>query len=133
MLITKNQFWKTVRILSWVQRFIHNCRQKHQVTGPLSTDETKEKIKCLIKHAQKDSESTKSFKNDCGRLNLQKDEDGIFRCKGRIQGEYPIYMPFRNPISEKLIESAHLQTLHGGVILCRKSETILDTKVMKYH
>ena len=68
MLITKNRFWKTVRILSWLQRFIDNCRQKHQVTGPLSTDETEEQTKFLIKRAQKDSESTKSFKNDGGRL-----------------------------------------------------------------
>ena len=48
---------------------------------------------------------------------LQKDEDGIFRCHGGIRGDYPIYLPFRNPISDKFVERAHLQTLHGGVTL----------------
>ena len=69
-LIKKNRFRKMVRVLSWVQRFINNCKQKHHVTGPISTDETEEQIKFLIKSAQKDSENTIGFKNDCGRLNL---------------------------------------------------------------
>ena len=117
VLITKKRFWQTVRVLSWAQRFIKNCRQKQKVTGPLSTDETEEEIKFLIKRAQRDSESTNSFKSDCGKLNLKRDEHDIFRCQGRIQGDYPMYMPFKNPISDKLVERAHLQTLHGGVIL----------------
>ena len=97
LLITNNRFWKTVKISSWVQHFINNCLQKHQVTGPLSTDETEEQIKFLIRRAQKESESTKSFKNDYGRLNLQKDEDGIFRCHGRIRGDYPHLFAIQKP------------------------------------
>ncbi|XP_066921639.1 uncharacterized protein [Clytia hemisphaerica] len=34
---------------------------------------------------------------------------------GRIDGDYPIYLPTNDVFSEKLIQHAHKKTLHGGV------------------
>ena len=34
---------------------------------------------------------------------------------GRIVGDYPIYLPPKNIFNEKIVEDAHLCTLHGGV------------------
>ena len=115
-LVEKKSFWKAVRILSWMKRFINNCRRKSS-QGPLTTDETIETKFLLIKRAQSDVQDTESFKRDSERLNLERNDNDILICKGRIQGDYPIYLPFRNNISAKLVEQAHLQTLHGGVAL----------------
>ena len=48
---------------------------------------------------------------------MQENEDMIYICKGRIQGEYPIYLLFNHNITGKIIENAHKETLHGGVVL----------------
>ena len=36
---------------------------------------------------------------------------------GRIQGEYPIFVPRESKLVERLTEEAHIQTIHGGVTL----------------
>ena len=36
-------------------------------------------------------------------------------CKGRIQGEYLVYLPARYALSEMVVRQAHVNTLHGGV------------------
>ena len=71
----------------------------------------------LIKCAQQDIEDTESFKRDRKKLNLSKNDAGICECSGRIQRDFPVYMFSKNIVSEKLVEQAHLQTLHGGVAL----------------
>ena len=48
---------------------------------------------------------------------LQKNADGLYECRGRIQGDYPIYLPDDALFSKRLVLHAHLQTLHEGVSL----------------
>ena len=47
------------------------------------------------------------------RLNLHKNQVGIYECKGRIEGAYPVYIPSKSILSQKIIFSAHKSTLHG--------------------
>ena len=49
------------------------------------------------------------------RLNLQKNGEGLYECRGRIQGSYTTYLPPSAVLSEKLIQDAHTLTLHEGV------------------
>ena len=114
-LLEKTVLWKTVRILAWVKRFAVNCRRSKRISGPLTTAETENQLKFLIKRAQGDGENSDQFKEHSQRLNLQKNEEGIYVCKGRIQGDYPIYLPSNHLLSLKIVERAHLCTLHGGV------------------
>ena len=51
------------------------------------------------------------------QLNLQANTDALLECRGRIQGEFPIYVPDSHPYAAKLAEDAHLRTLHEGVSL----------------
>ena len=37
--INKFEFWKTIRILSWINRSSHNIKSKEKQAGPLKTDE----------------------------------------------------------------------------------------------
>ena len=60
---------------------------------------------------------TDKFMEDQQRLNLQRNDEGIYVCKGRIQGHYPVYLPPRETLSEKMVQDAHIVTLHGGVSL----------------
>ena len=57
------------------------------------------------------------FAEDKLQLNLQLNDKSIYECRGRVQGDYPIYIPDRDILAEKLVAHMHLETLHGGVSL----------------
>ena len=46
-LMQKWDLWTTIRVRSWVSRFIRNCRAKHQqrITGTITTQETSKHMK----------------------------------------------------------------------------------------
>lgn len=71
----------------------------------------------LIKVTQEEFEDSEDFTEDKLRLNLQKNADGLFECRGRIQGHYPLYLPQKSLLAEKIVMEAHKRTLHGGVSL----------------
>jgi len=115
-LLSKFPLVKYLRIVSWVNRFIVNCR-KSKVKGPLSTDEISLQRKLLVKQQQRKFGTTETFKNCRDRLNLELNSEGLMVCSGRIQGDYPIFIPKESVLSEKLIEEAHKKTIHVGVTL----------------
>ena len=41
----------------------------------------------------------------------------MYECRGRIQGDYPIYIPKDSLLAEKIVQEAHIRTIHGGVSL----------------
>ena len=41
----------------------------------------------------------------------------MYECRGRIQGDYPIYIPKDSLLAKKIVQEAHIRTLHGGVSL----------------
>ena len=103
---------KAVRICAWISRFVHTSRNpKNKISGPLNAEELQEQHYNRIKRAQKDGD----FKEEKLRLNLQENERDILECRGRIQGEYPMFLPNYLPYLEKLVERVHLDTLHGGI------------------
>ena len=87
---------------------------KKLLGGPLKTEEIDEQIGVWIKRGQAAYLKTEQFKEDKLRLNLQKNSRGVYECRGRIQGYYPIYLP-PNSILLKMVMAAHRRTLHGGV------------------
>ena len=115
-LTEKRSIMETARVLAWVKRFIEKCMWAKVNNCPLTIDEIGRQQKFLIRRAQQDARKTQQFEGDAKTLNLQ-EKDGIYICKGRIQGEYPIYLPFSRKMTEKIIEHAHKETLHWGVAL----------------
>ena len=69
----------------------------------------------LVKRAQLQGMSDAKFDQDQEQLNLQPSEEGVLECRGRIQGEYPIYLPDSALLAAKIVQRAHVTTLHGGV------------------
>ena len=104
--------------MSWIKRFIHNtkrCNKEKKISGPITTAETETILKFWILNAQNEGKNRKRFEEERARLNLQPNEEGVLECCGRIQGEFPIYLPDTSLFSQKLVADAHKKTLHGGV------------------
>ena len=115
-LLAKYEFWKFLRIISWIFRFLNNCRRTKQ-GGPLTTSEIEQRKKFWIKKEQQPVQHSEKFKINEKRLDLQQNIEGIYICKGRIKGVYPIYLPNESLLSEKIIFAAHKNTLRGGVLM----------------
>ena len=114
-LLEKFNWHNALRICAWIRRFAHNSlhrnRRTERIKEPLTTVETKEQWLFWIKQAQQSCD----IKSDRVALNLQPDTAGILECRGRIEGEYPIYLPDTHIFSWQVVEEAHLLTLHGGI------------------
>ena len=117
-LLEKFTLWKTIRICAWMARFVHNARSNktRRLKGPLTSEETNRANLIWVRRVQSRATAEKHYEDDRLQLNLQPNSDGVFECRGRIQGHYPIYLPDRQLYTEKLVMRAHLGTLHGGVI-----------------
>ena len=65
-----------------------------------------------MKSSQVRCQGTTKFDEDKLQLNLLRNADGIYKCRG---GDYPIYLPDDAVFTEKLVTHSNIQTLHGGV------------------
>ena len=77
--------------------------------------ETELQVTSWIHRRQARFAKTDKYQEDGPWLNLQKNDQKIFECRGRIQGDYPVYLTDDELFSEKLVASAHEDILHGGV------------------
>jgi hypothetical protein len=118
-LIEKYPLRKVLRIYAWIRRFIQNCivQPGSREQGPLKTTEISDQDLWWIKKVQRRAEGDQNIEGVKRELNLQPNERGILECRGRIDGEYPIYLPRDCMYTRKVVEHAHLTTLHGGVAM----------------
>ena len=79
---------KALRISAWILRFINNCR-KNKKSSPLTTIELVNQKKIYIKREQEKIVSSDRFEGGKKRLNLGKNDKGVYKCKGKLQGFYP--------------------------------------------
>ena len=115
-LFVKYPMLKVLRILSWIKRFLTDCK-KQQVRGPLTSSEIENQIEFIIKEEQhRYSKCAKSELSE-QQLNLKLSEEGLYKFYGSIHGEYLIFVPKESNLAEKLFEEAHIHTIHGGVTL----------------
>ena len=70
-----------------------------------------------MKRAQNRKQCTEKFQSDELQLNLRPNDEGILECRGRIVGEYPIYLPDDDPFTAKLVHLTHIVTHYGEVTL----------------
>ena len=108
---------RVLRIGAWVWRFIRNCQEqpRNRRSGPITTEEMQRQEQWWIKQTQKSAQQQATFQADKLQLNLQYNDQQVLECRGRIIGEYPIYLPDNHPFTAKLVLNAHLSTLHGRV------------------
>ena len=95
-ILQRYSYWKFLRITSWIQKFLHNCKRLNleRKSRFLTTKETESSEILCVKAIQTKIQETPQFKDDAEKLNLQLDETHrIYICKGRITCHYPIYIP----------------------------------------
>ncbi len=99
-LLEKHEYWKTIPITTRMNRFVSNARNSREdrITGPLTTEETARQVKFWIQRGQARNEQTGKFAEDQQQLNLQKNNEGTYKCRGRIQEHYPVYLPDNEPL-----------------------------------
>ncbi len=110
---------KVTRIGARVRRFVNNskCPVSERETGPLKTAEIQDQYLWWTKRAQQDAAINGEIEKSKVQLNLQLNGEGVLECRGRIDGDYPIFLPRDHLFTRKLVEQAHLTTLHGGVAM----------------
>ena len=108
---------KVLRIGAWIQRFIRNCRSPSadREYGPLKTNEIEHQTTWWIKRVQQKADKRGEIEGVKVLLNLQLNDTGVLECRGRIVGQYPTFLPENSEFTRKVVEQAHLTTLHGGV------------------
>ena len=82
VIIIKFEFWKTIRIPSWINRFSHSTKSKEKQVGPLKTDDISKSIEMLIKQEQSIFETTAPIQNNIKQLNLVKNHNEVYQCQG---------------------------------------------------
>ena len=80
-LLEKHELYKFLRITAWIVRFLNNC-QKTKRSGPYKTDKTEHQNKFWIKREQHRVKDTETFKISKEILDLQKNVEGIYVCRG---------------------------------------------------
>ena len=116
-LLEKHNLWKILLITVWIIRFIFNLTGKPRSCSVLSTFELQEAMNYWIKVTQNEALTDPSYEDISNRLGLSVDEESLLHCRGRIIGEYPLYLPCKHAFTKLVIEHAHLKTLREGVTL----------------
>ena len=119
-LLEKHKLYKFLRLTAWIKRFFNNF-QKTKRNNPLKTDETQHQK--AFRRQQQRVKDIEKFKISKEMLDLQEKIEGIYVCRGRIEGSHPVFIP-PDSLAEKLIFQAHKNTLHGGVALTMTKVTI---------
>ena len=114
-LIQRFSYKKVIRITAWIIRFKENCKSTEKRRGPLITEEVCAAKEVWIKRTQEQVAGSSEFEQHKSQLRLEMDNRGIYVCYGRLQGDYPMYLPTKSAFTEALVRNAHLTTLHGGV------------------
>ena len=74
--------------------------RKEEITlGPLTTEEIEKQKYFWTVHAQSSGKTSEKFEDDRLQLNLLERPGGLLECRGRIQEDYPIYLPDTHPTS----------------------------------
>ncbi|GBL78773.1 hypothetical protein AVEN_65314-1 [Araneus ventricosus] len=114
---------KLLMVVSWIYRFIDNCRVKKNFRklGSITVEERNRAEISLIKIAQRESFTGPQDKR-LQKLQILEDENGLFRIKTRLSlkddfknFKFPIVLPSEHSIVEKLVRWKHCSLGHAGV------------------
>ena len=92
-----------------------------QISRPLTIEETSKQIQFWMKRVQSRREET--VQEGPTAAELQTKRLGIYQCRGRIQGDYPTYLPENEVFTEKQVLNARMLIHHGGVLGTTAEET----------
>ncbi|XP_045205909.2 uncharacterized protein LOC123558098 [Mercenaria mercenaria] len=120
---------KLLRVTALVTRFVKTLKKEKVNESYLSSEELKKAEKLWLSHVQHKhfSDVLESIRENKGnnlkvQLGIYKDDDGLLRCKGRLENacltesaRFPLLLPRNDRFTEMVIEKEHKQMLHTGV------------------
>ena len=102
-----------MKILFWINIFSHSTKSKEKQVRPLKTNEINKSLEMLIKREESIFKTAEVIQNNTKKINLVENQHEVYQCQGRIQGDYPIYIPRNSKLAEKIVQHFHKNTLHG--------------------
>ncbi|GFS91352.1 integrase catalytic domain-containing protein [Trichonephila clavipes] len=115
-----NNYFKIIHIVSYIYRFIENCRSKVKKRGPLTTSEVNDAETWLIKQDQSGinlSDPSGNLKS----LNIFQDDKGILRVGGRLEKasipysqKHPAILAKNSKLSKIYFITLHKKLFHVG-------------------
>ncbi|GBO39702.1 hypothetical protein AVEN_123231-1 [Araneus ventricosus] len=130
ILSLSNNFQKLIRIISFLFRFLYNCKTKEKKSGSISVEEFQYAKKYLVKtiqvnvfsaeiNALKKNETIK--RTNVSNLNVFLDDDDLIRVGGRLTNselsfdqKHPILLPRDHKLTDIIMEHFHIKNLHVG-------------------
>ncbi|GFW08707.1 integrase catalytic domain-containing protein [Trichonephila clavipes] len=127
-----NNYVKLIRVVSFLYRFIHNCRTRiTKIKGPLTSQEVSHAENWLIHslHEREFYEELRKLlagepipmKSKLTPLNVFLDESNIIRVGGRLansnlneKAKFPMILPSRNVLTDVILSHYHKKYLHAG-------------------
>ncbi|CAB4002990.1 Pro-Pol poly [Paramuricea clavata] len=94
--------------------FVSNTTKRGKTKGVLTTNEINHAETFWIKFVQEEATKEENHSAIASKLDLEADEKGVLRCKGRIIGEHLVYLPRIHRFASLVVSDAHERTLHGG-------------------
>ena len=118
-----SSFRRMVRVTAYVMRAVKIFKGRiRQSSGPLLTEELSDAERRWIIDSQRNLERDKSFDSLKSQLNLFLDENGLWRCGGRLANadipystKYPLLLARNHPLTPLVVNDAHKRVLHNGV------------------
>ena len=114
---------RLIRVTAFVLRFLRNLKSKSKgieeiIFGPLHIVKYESAEILWLKEMQKTAVRSPKFESLKQQLGLNSDDDGLLRCKGRLQNafisfdaEHPILLPAVHHMTVLIIEDCHKRTL----------------------
>lgn len=124
-------FYKLKKTMSYVLRFVNNCRKNRKEKGQVSVREMRYASIMIVKIIQNESfsDEKKCLKNKQNinkkskliKLNVFIDDEEMIRVGGRLKNsnipfdaKHQIILPKNNEVTNLIITEAHKLALHGG-------------------
>lgn len=116
-----SNFSRLINVLTYVLKF---CSILQRKTGPTAFDGNERKFAeiLLIREAQVSLKAHMNFSVWERQLSLFADDDGILRCRGRIDNalnlpystKHPVILPGDHHLTTLYVHRAHARVLHNG-------------------
>ena len=118
-----------MKILFWINIFSHNTKSKEKQVRRLKTNEINKSLEMLIKREENIFKTAKVIQNNTKKLNLVENQHEVYQCHGRIQGDYPIYIPRNSKLYNMSITipfmGSYSDNDHGNrLVLDSKTEAV---------
>lgn len=121
---------KLIRVAALLLKFIKRVRRSPGTCPDIAVDEVNAAKTLWYKHVQTKLEEREKCSSTDEQLGVFKDEDGVLRCRGRIQNsslpysaKCPILLPRKQHFTKLVIRQCHENENHNGV-----GETLAETR-----